>query len=693
VQGAVALRISPEERLDIALSASRLDLGQWLPTLPALQDAALPVGLDLSADAAQLGGGTLRRLRAALDLSAGEATLREATALLPGEADLRVTGRMERAGPTVGAFSGALRFAAPDLRATLRWLDQIGAIRLAALPPGVLRSATLSGALTAQDNSFIVHDMTGKIDGGPVAGSLRLVAGRQPWLEADLRTDRLALDPWLPAEPPGAGFAASLPEGRLKLLARRAVLRGVAVDDLQLDASAQGGRLVGAALEGAARGARFRASGGFADGDRLADAHLTVNAADASSLLPLVPPEWRGAPELWAGPLDLDIAADGHLETLAVRAALDLDDARLEAQPVIDLMHRRWRGPVTLRHPGASRLLAAAGLLPSARWIGEGSLALIGRFSGEPGRIAADSFDLVAGGMRATGALALDRSEAGPNLTGRVAAETLPLVLPDFSDTAPLPVDALHGWRASVKVEAGTLLAGQRPLIERAAALVSLDSGRLHLDQRDGRFAGGTLAGSADFDASGPVPSLVLDAALGGADAGALAGDVPVGPIAGRIDAELALTARGHSPAALLATAAGTLRVTATGGTLSGFSLGRMREALEAARGDPLPVTDAAVRAALAGGTSPFDSFRLEGRLEHGEFAVTSAALSGADGAANASGTIGLPSGLLDLHATVRPAVEDPPELGLRITGPADRPRQVPELTGLARWAGDHPPP
>src|SRR5581483_10848292 len=61
--GAVSLRVSPALRVDLAVAASRLDLDAWLPVLAQGRNAAYPFGLDLSAEAAPLAGGLLRRLR------------------------------------------------------------------------------------------------------------------------------------------------------------------------------------------------------------------------------------------------------------------------------------------------------------------------------------------------------------------------------------------------------------------------------------------------------------------------------------------------------------------------------------------------------------------------------------------------------------------------------------------------------
>ena len=68
-RGAVALRVAPDVRLDLSLAAGRLDLDAWLPVLMRGTTLPIPTGLDLSAEAATLAGGTLRTLRGAFDLA------------------------------------------------------------------------------------------------------------------------------------------------------------------------------------------------------------------------------------------------------------------------------------------------------------------------------------------------------------------------------------------------------------------------------------------------------------------------------------------------------------------------------------------------------------------------------------------------------------------------------------------------
>lgn len=692
VRGAVALRVSPVERLDIALAAGRLDLDRWLPALRAGQGLSIPVSLDLSAEAAQLGGGTVRRLRAALDLGGDVVTLREATAILPGEADLRLSGRLLRADPAHPRFDGTASLEAPDLRATLRWLDPGDRTGLGRLPSGTLRRVSLRAAsVAATTGEITLHGLEGVADGSRLTGTVALHAGEHPWFDADLSLDRLALDPWLPEKPPPLASWPGLLSGVLKIHAKQATAQGRAIDGFELDAASRGGTLALRALQGTVEGVRVSLAGSVGEGGRIGDGKLAISTEDAAPLAALLPAEWRGTPALWRGPLDLQAAASGPPTALAARATMTLDDGRIEAQPVIDLTRDTWRGPVTLRHPGAVRLLGATGLLPGADWLGEGSLSLVAQLSGAPGRLAADGIEITAGSLRGGGRLALDRTGATPRVEGELDFASLPLPLPSLA--APLPLQGLRAWQASVRIAAAQLLAGQRPLLDRFAATVLLDAGRLRLDPVKAELAGGTLQGSAGLDVSGETPRVTLDGALAGFSLTEPATGLPLDMASGRGDAAFRVVAEGNSPAAMLATLSGSASLSATDGTLSGLDLSGAAAAVaaDAAGSEPPQAVDDALRAALSGGTTSFQNFAVRAGIDHGVLSLADAQLAGPAGTVAFSGVVGLPLGSCDLRAEVRLAGPDMPVLGVRLTGPLGAPRRIPELAGFARWRADHP--
>ena len=212
--GAVALRVAPTQRLDIALAASRLDLDAWLPVLlragTTIAGIDVPIGFDFSAEAAPLGGGTLEHVRAAFDLTGKDLVVREASALLPGNGTLRLSGRIARDDPASPRFDGDARLAAPVLRTTLRWLDAAlpGTLPprlLAALPDGVAQRAELSAHVVAGGDEVVLRRLAGMLDDVPISGTVGLKRGEPPAFTVDLSLDRLALDPWLPRAPARSG--------------------------------------------------------------------------------------------------------------------------------------------------------------------------------------------------------------------------------------------------------------------------------------------------------------------------------------------------------------------------------------------------------------------------------------------------------------------------------------------------------
>ena len=380
-------------------------------------------------------------------------------------------------------------------------------------------------------------------------------------------------------------------------------------------------------------------------------------------------------------PVSLQIQADGAPNALALRLHGSLGDLLVEARPTIDLASGHWAGLVTLRHPGAPRLAEMIGLAGAPAWLGDGSLALVAQASGEPGRLVADSFDLTAGALHATGRLALDTATASPLLTGKISAETLPLPLPYPRAPEPMKLGLLDGWRGAIALEAGHVLVGTSPVCDQLAADVSLADRTLHIDRLTARLGGGALAGALVLDAAAPVPTLSMTASIRGATLAGPLFDLPVDIAGGTMDGRASLAASGFSPSALLATLHGDLAVTGRDGQIAGFALGGLVPPPAQATPD-----DAAIRQALDGGATPFETLSIAARADRGTLVFGQAQLSGPAGTASASGSLNLPAASADLRIDLRPAIADPPEIGLRLTGPWDGLQRTAELAGIARW-------
>lgn len=697
VKGAIALRLLPRVRLDVAVAASRLDLDAWAPALlgraVGLQPG-MPLGIDLSAEAALLGDGTLRGLRAAFDIADSAVEVREARALLPGEASLRLKGRLAPAGASRLRFEGEAALEAPALRTTLAWAARAGLGPVDALPPSVLRTAALHGQVRVEDGELAITEMAGQVDGSAVLAALAWRPAPRPTLRAVVTAERVDLDPWAASFWPGTGapnlIAAAATFGPLaldlRLLAEAATLRGIAATDVTLDLAATPGRIEVRQMAAQALGAAASASLTLLEGGRIADAKAELKAARATGFTPYVVQALgrnfaaRLEP-LLRGALLLQLQAGGAPENLGLKLAATLADLRLEATPTLDLPGGRWAGTLTLRHPGAPRLAETLGQAGASAWLGDGSLALVAQLTGGADRLVAESFDLAAGGLRAGGALRLDRGDV-PRLSGRIAAEGLMLPWPYPRSPDPLPIEGLLGWEAELQLTARSVSLSRERVLADATATLALVRGQLQLSDLTATLAGGRLTGSLAFDAAARPPVLAVQAGLRGGQISAPVFDTAIDLAGGVLDGAARLSAAGFSPAGLLASLGGTVSLSGRDGMLTGFDLARMGARLEE--------TD--LRAALAGGATAFDQLSLEAGIENGGLLLRRAALAGRAGTATAAGTIDLTRALLALRLAFLPAVPDPPEIGLRLSGPADMPERVPELAGAVRWRAEHPP-
>jgi uncharacterized protein involved in outer membrane biogenesis len=698
-RGAVALRVSPALRLDVALAASRLDLDAWLPTVLRGSGVAVPTGIDLSAEAAQLAGGTLRRLRGAFDIDPGGVEVRDVRAILPGDAEMQLSGQITHPDPAQPHFEGDATLAAPAFRTTLAWLEGAGFGAFSALPQAALRSADLAGHAILDRDQLAVAGLHGSVDGTHLAGTLAVHPGKRLALSAALQADHVDLDAWLPASLPSlAALPARLSavDADVRLEAKTAMLRGEAIAPFALDATVEAGQVTLRRLEGRAREAQFAASGTLGEGGRIADGRLSVSADQAASLGDLLPALLlQRTPALLRLPLSARVEAGGAPDSLGLRIAAALGDLNLEAQPTLDIATGAWSGPMTLRHPGAPRLAEMLGLHGAPAWLGDGSLALVARVGFSPagggasggGKLSADEFDITAGALHATGRLALDIALPSPLLTGRLSAETLPLPLPYLRAPEPLPLGLLGGWSAALALEAGRVLVGASPVVEHAAATVTLADRVLRLDKATARLGGGALSGGLVLNAAMPTPTLTMTAELSGAVIDGPLLDLPLDITGGTVDGTLSLAASGFAPAGLLSTLHGEAAVSARNGMVTGFDMARIGAALP----------DGDVRKALeSGGGSGFDRLALHCSAERGIVSLSAggpvggATLSSPLGEATLSGSVDLPDAAADLRIALRPAMSDPPEIGLRLTGPLDALQRTPELAGVVGWRLAH---
>ena len=658
LNGAAALRLAPAPRFDLSFATQRLDVAPWLEALRGAGRTALPVALDLAAEAATLGPLRLRRLRGSAFLEGERLTLADVTAELPGE------GRLEASGASAGPrLDLALRWSAVQPALLLESLGWPARLKLPAGPgEGQLR-------LSAEGAQLAATDMALRLGENRLAGGFTWRPGPRPSLALGLDGEALALplsQAELAAAVDGVAQGADL---QLRLGFGRLGFQDGHWERVSLDGAAEGGRLVLRRLAGRHLGLDVTVSGSHAQG-RIGDATLEAEGAAG----PLLARLGLARPALAAAPLRLRATLAGPAEALALRLEGDLAEARLELQTTLDLPAERSQGSLTARHPGAVRLLTS--LLGDEAWdfLGDGSFSLVTQLATRPEGWTADGFELVAGAMRGRGQLALTRA-ARPLLAGRVALETLPL--PDWHRLSPR---AWPGFDLDLALRADRVEPPDLPHAEQASAQLRADATTLRLEQGQTMLAGGALAATLSLT-RGERPGLLAEGSLTDA---ALSGPLTGRPLdltAGRLTAGWHLAAQGSTGEALLASLGGTARLALRDAVLQGLDA----PAAAAAQNGGFEVP---LRRALAGGATAIERGTIELALQDGQARIEGGELLAEGGLAlRLTGRLDLPRDVMDLRLAFPAA----PEVALRLTGPSLMPRRLPELAEWLRLRAENP--
>ncbi len=494
--------------------------------------------------------------------------------------------------------------------------------------------------------------VTGRLDGAPVSGSLTLRALGQPGPEITLALDQLALDPWLdgiawPSTPDGVARLFAGPAVHLALTANHAAWHGLALDRLALQAQAgpQGVSVTRAAVILA--GASISAAGSIASDGQVTGARLEASTPALERLLPLLPKPWRYAPGLWTGQGDLRLAADGPADALAVQMRADAGDLVLEA----DTLRRTRAGTatttLTLRHPGAPRLLATLGL-PQAlglaagadaklHWLDNGALTLRAHATEAPHRLTIDDFDLDAAALRLSGQLSAGTDGAASLLTGHLDFEALPLpeTLPDLP-----PFTLPAGWAANLHLTARQVSAGLRPVAAGMAADLAWTDGTLRATGVSATMACGRM--DAEATAAPQPQTATLHARLAGTCLQAPWAQWPIGlsSASGTVAADLALAGPGW------VNLAGQVHADLHDATITGFDLAQ----LSAASVLRTRAGRTAVQMSLAQGRSTGLAGKLDATVAHGQLTLAPAVLGSDDGQVVVSGGADLVADTVDLR-------------------------------------------
>ena len=699
VEASLTFHLAPA-RLDGTAHAAALDLDGWARVLGAIGAArgphlpsVLPGRLDLSADTARLLGGAVQALHGVIVSDGTALSVEAAQALLPGRARLEVAGELAASRDGM-RLTGPARLDAPDLPQTLVWLRQLAPSLVDLIPHRAPSQARLAGTLSLGRDSVSVSALSGTIGDAAVSGGLGVGFGARPRIGAALSLDRLSFDDW--TRPATAGPGAAQPaemlaqigersssiDGDVHLSAQSAGWHGRTLSDLHLDCRAGPS---GLAVDGASAtlaGVHLSASGQVGPDGAVAAGRLAANADGPGGLRALFP-AWTTMQGL-QGPGSVAASVSGTADALGVELRADLGDLVLEAEGRGTLQARTASGTVTLRHPGAPRLLAAIGLPGAEHWLNTGSVALRAHVSAQPGQLVVDDFDLAAADLRFGGRLTLDLSKPEPVLRGTVASDLL--ALPDPGAAGGIPAAWLQGWGAALTLTAAQLTVGGHGLAEAVTAELGLGGGVGLIGVSAASAAGGHATGQIAFDAAAPAGVVAIRGSLTGGTIADAPPVLPVGLEAGSFDATLDLQAHGTG-AALGQSLAGDAAVTLRGARLAGFDLSQAGRVLAAGGTAARP----ALAAALSRGSTAGLSGTVTLALTPGQVRVEPSRLVSDAGAVSLRGGMNLSDGVIDLALSVMPTGFETAGAGVQLSGPWNAAHAAPQLGSLPQTPSPAP--
>ena len=704
--GQLSLAFGASPTMMLGLQTERLELGDPLTARAAdlapfvALSRMLRGGIDLSVAALHYRDRSADRVRLRLTLTGdGEVAVEQASAILPGQTDLRFAGRLAATGELVD-LRGKVDAVTDDLGALLAWLD----IRPPAVASGRLRTLSISSALAIDGDAVQLSQTEIRVDATQLRGSAALeingsADAARPRFTADLVLDRLNID---------AYQADLLPTDAARLLQRalrdadaeigvrveRLTWRGLLMREVAIALRADQGRLQvsNASLEMAGEAdARLNGevdleSGAFAWS---AEIH-TARVAQLLRRLGLPAPLMLSR----APPLTLAVAAAGRPGQFDLEVEADDGAGRLAAVGEAGWVDGRPRYDleVELGHPDVNVLIRPLGATTAVG--GDASptaLSFAGKLTG-----AADQHTIAGsarlGDMSLTGLLAWQTEQPRPryDLQLSVAEPTFEVLtalleLAGFGPALLLDTPVLGNWpqqpldlgflsqfEGSLKLSAKGGLAGDSSELD-----ARLQDATLFVDRASARLPHGTLSTELTLDTDRPLPFLVASLDLREIDAAWLAARLDLDPVLeGAMELHAEATAAGSSAYDLVRTLIGRIELAMAAGRLVGDQMAPIREALRTGRNDhdrpgmPGPDPSSGERPAL-----PFTDLVARFSLDRGMASTQSVELEVDDAAVTVAGVIDLLLWAADV--TVEVAAPDHPDepIALQVVGPLKRPQ------------------
>jgi len=408
-----------------------------------------------------------------------------------------------------------------------------------------------------------------------------------------------------------------------------------------------------------------------------------------------------------SGAIDARGTLAGSFDNLSVDLSTRVGDAKLGIAGSVGVSDTlSYNVTILAEHPDAARFVNDFGVDYQPAAVNLGGLNLSADVSGTDIGAEVSNLEGTFGPAAITGGLSLALAGERPRITGNLNASEIlvDLFLPRSSQSSaqegsrggaqsgavsrwssnPIDLSMLRSADVALEIAARGIIYGAYTFADPKLSL-SIQDGTLSIDPLVGKLFEGDVnvrGRLSDRD----IPSLELAVTLGDADLHrAIVDIVGLDAVAGRVEIEGAVSARGRSERELVSALNGTATFAAQQGVVQGFDLKSLSDRLKQL--NEIPDYLALLQTTLNGGETRFTS--LGGTFRINDGVMTSTDLGGDLEGARLSGQtiIDLPRWLMDLESEVR-LTEHPqaPPLGLRLQGPLDAPRRDVKSQMLERY-------
>jgi uncharacterized protein involved in outer membrane biogenesis len=411
----------------------------------------IQANLSIQIDSLVLQGKPLEGVTLSADLANGELTLNQATAQLPGDADVGLFGFLS-ARDGKPRFEGQIETRAKDLGPVLAW-----AVPGVAVPAAVLKDFSFKTPLIIDGNYAQLTGIAATAGGTKMTGAVTLAMQARPSFGANLTLDKIDLDALMPSQSPApagkrqapagaggtssaSGATAAVPavdlfaplkplttfDANVKLAVGSAVVRGLTARNIALDATLARGELTLRTLKvGNFAGLSADVTGGLTGLDAIPaakDLKIAANTKDAGPLAKALALDLPVSPAA-LGAVSVTAALSGSLLSPAVTADLGAMGGTVGLRgtlPVLALAGQDLRLGLSARHGDLAGLLRRFGAdyRPQGK---VGGFELTAQVTGNPKSVRIDNIAGHVGPVTAAGSLSLALEGAKPKALANLA--------------------------------------------------------------------------------------------------------------------------------------------------------------------------------------------------------------------------------------------------------------------------------